>query len=324
MRPVKIVFLLFPKTHLLDLSGPAQAFYEAGQLSGRPFRIEFAGTGDQIKTEQGAVFSHLAAPESIHLEKGDMICVPGFDFHSFSRGELDESFDRIREWLHMQRKKGVYLASICSGALALAKMGLLDHLQCTTHWKCLPYARTHFPRANFLDHRLYVFDQGVFTSAGMTAGIDMALALVEKWRNPLLAARTAQEMVINVRRAETREQQHIFLDFDNHFNAEVYKAQEILANRLDARFTIGDLAGMMNLSERHLARLFRRHTGQTIQEYRDRLRLQHAEQLLLNTEMFVKEIAVACGFEGSRQFIRLWNRHKQMPPGKFRKQTPAA
>jgi transcriptional regulator GlxA family with amidase domain len=320
MKQTKIVFLLFPKNHLLDLAGPAQVFYEANQISGRPrFQIFFANPNGAVRTEQGAFFADMTRPDDIILEKGDFVCVPGFDFLSFTKGEMDEAICRQKNWLWQQRKKGVFIGSICSGAFALAKMDLLDNVQCTTHWKCLPYAQAHFPKARWLDNRLYVFDKEMYTSAGMTAGIDMALGLVDKWCSPLLAAKVAQEMVINVRRAETRDQQNIFLDFDNHFNAEVYKAQEILANRLDVRFTVSDLAKMMNLSERHLARLFKHHTGQTIQAYRNRLRLQHGEQLLLNTEMFVKEIAVACGYESSRQFIRLWNSEKKVSPEGFRK-----
>ncbi|MBP6828920.1 MAG: helix-turn-helix domain-containing protein [Saprospiraceae bacterium] len=315
-----IVFLLFPKTHLLDVSGPAQVFYEAGQLGGHGFRLIFAASDDSVHSEQGLVLSGLTDMAGLSLRAGDLICVPGIDFRCFSRGEMDAAIGKAKPWLLRQRKNGVFIGSICSGALILAQMGLLDHVQCTTHWKCLAYARAQFPQAQFLDNRLYMFDKGMFTSAGMTAGIDMALALVEKWYSPLLAAKVAQEMVINVRRAETKEQKNTFLDFKNHFNADVYKAQEILANRLDAAFTVTDLAKTMNLSTRHLARLFKHHTGQTIQAYRDQLRLQHGEQLLLNTEMFIKEIAVECGFESARQFIRLWKNNTQMTPEVFRRE----
>lgn len=320
MKPINIVFLLFPKTHLLDLSGPAQVFYEANQLGGSCFRIHFAAAGEAVQTEQGLLLAALNKPEDLELGKGDLVCVPGFDFASFVRGELDDAIAGMNNWLWTQRKRGVYIGSICSGAMVLAQTGLLDRVQCTTHWKCLSYAQKRFPKAQFLDKRLYVFDKEIFTSAGMTAGIDMSLALVDKWCNPLLAAKVAREMVINVRRAETKDQQNTFLDFDNHFNADVYRAQEILANRFDARFTVNDLAKMMNLSTRHLARLFRHHTGESIQTYRNRLRLQHGEQLLLHTKMFVKEIAVACGYESSRQFIRLWQKENGLGPEEWRGQ----
>jgi transcriptional regulator GlxA family with amidase domain len=199
-------------------------------------------------------------------------------------------------------------------------MDLLDGIECTTHWKCLEYLRKQFKRTRVKENRIYCFNKGIFTSAGMTAGIDMALALVEQWDSPLVAARVAQEMVINVRRVDSVEQRNIFLDFKNHFNADVYKAQEILSADLNSDFTIDKLPSQLNMSGRHLSRLFKDHTGQTIQAYRDRVRLEYGEQLLMHSEKSVKEIAIACGFENSRQFIRLWKRYKGHTPGRFRQQ----
>jgi len=319
MTPTTIAFVLFPHLHLEDLAGPAQVFYEASNLGNGNFKTLYASTGGMIMSAQGMALAPQAALQELSLRKGDMVCIPGVDFESFQAGKIGQVIEETKAWMWEQHKKGVYIASICSGALILGQMGLLDYISCTSHWKCLTYMQERFPKARVLDNRLYVFDKGIFTSAGMTSGIDMALALVERWRNPLLAAKVAQEMVINVRRAETKSQQNIFLDFKNHFNPDVYQAQEILANRLDAAFTIEDLAKQMNLSNRHLSRLFKRHTGQTVQTFRDNLRMEHGEQLLLHSERSVKEIAVACGFANARQFSRLWLRRKGCTPGEFRR-----
>lgn len=319
-----IVFLLFPKTHLMDLAGPAQVFYEAGQLGRQPFELIFASGSVSIPSAQGLVFGQLHAIERLTLKKGDLVCIPGIDFKSFVAGELDPYIGEVQRWVKIQQKAGVLISSICSGALVLARMGLLNGVRCTTHWKCMSYLKEQFPYARLQTNRLYCFDKGIFTSAGMSSGIDMAMALVEQWINPLLAAKVAQEMVINIRRAETDQQQNLFLDFKNHFNPDVYKAQQILSNRLEASFTIKDLAKALNLSPRHLARLFKHHTGQTIQSYRDKIRLEHGEKLLLHSEMSIKEIAVQCGFENARQFIRLWKTKKGCPPGQFRNQRNAA
>ncbi|TND10323.1 MAG: ftrA [Bacteroidetes bacterium] len=318
-RPIQIVFLLFPKTHLLDLAGPAQVFYEANNLGNMQFRLHFVSVAGSVRSEQGLLFARLSRMEDLKLQKGDMICVPGIDFASFSKGEMDTSVQKAKNWLRQQYKQGIYLASICSGSLLLAEMGLLDGVKCTTHWKCIPYAKAEYPRARFVDKRLYIFDKGIFTSAGMTSGIDMALALVEKWINPLLAARVAQEMVINIRRSETSDQKNIFLDFKNHFNADVYKAQEILAGHPEPSYTIKDLAKELNLSARQLARLFKSHTKQTIQAYREKLRLDHGLQLLRHTELSVKEIALRCGYESARQFTRLWKKRTGETPVETRK-----
>lgn len=318
MKPTRIIFVLLPQCHLLDLAGPAQVFYEANTQGRKPFEVIFAASDRSTPSEQGLTFSGLRRIDELSAGPGDLVCIPGFDFRSFVAGRLDAAIERIKPWIWLQKKQGAYIGSICSGSLALAKMGLLEQVACTTHWKCIPCLKELAPQARVLDNRLYVMDKGIFTSAGMTSGIDMALALVEQWSSPLTAAGVAQEMVINVRRAETREQKNIFLDFKNHFNPDVYKAQEILANRLDARFTLDDLAKAMNRSSRHLARLFKQHTGQTIQAYRDGLRFEHGEQLLLHTEMSIKEVAPQCGFESVRQFIRLWKQKKGLTPTQFR------
>jgi transcriptional regulator GlxA family with amidase domain len=319
MQPANIVFLLFPNTHLLDLSGPAQVFYEANEQGKQLFRLHFASLNKGLVTKQGLQFANLTYMEDLQLRKGDLVCVPGIDFRHFCEGGLDDAIHHTKKWMREQYRKGISIGSICSGALVLAEMGFLNGVKCTTHWKCLPYAKEHYPKAHFAEDALYVFDKGIFTSAGMTAGIDMALALVERWSNPLLAAKVAREMVINIRRVETKSQQNTFLDFKNHFNADVYRAQEILADRLDASYTIAHLAKELNMSDRQLARLFKSHTKQTIQAYRENQRLEHGQQLLFNTELSIKEIAFQCGYESTRQFTRLWKNRRERTPLESRK-----
>ncbi len=309
---------------MMDLAGPLQVFYEAGQLGGHRHRIRYVQAHDTVQTEQGLVLADLEQISQLVTRQGDLICVPGIDFSSFQAGVLDAAIATCRSWLREQYRQGTLVASICSGALILAKMGMLDRVQCTTHWKCIPYLRQQFPKAQVLENRLYCFDRNIYTSAGMTAGIDMALALIEKWDTPLVAARVAQEMVINVRRPETNEQRNTFLNFKNHFHSQVYRAQETLASRLDARYTIADLARDMHMSDRHLARLFKDHTGETIQTYRTRVRLERGEQLLRHSEKSVKEIAVACGFDNARHFARIWKQHHGATPGASRLAYTAA
>lgn len=306
----QIVFLLFPQTHLMDLAGPAQVFYEAVSLGSLPLQIRFVSARESIRSEQGLLFSDLLPATSLALKKGDLICVPGIDFRSFTEGILNQDIETCGHWLIQQHRRGVSVASICSGALILGKMQLLNGVKCTTHWKCFSYAEEKFPRAQWQRNRLYVFDQNIFTSAGMSAGIDMALALVEKWSNALLSSRIAKEMVIQVRRADTHDQEHTFLDFKNHFNPEVYKAFEILSQHLETSYTISDLARELHLSVRQISRLFRMHTGKTVQAFRENLRMEKARQLFLHTQLTYKEIAALCGYQSSRQFTRIWKKYE--------------
>ncbi len=315
-----VAFILLPGVHLMDLAGPAQVFYEAAQLGRISIRLQFASVDGHVQTAQTLALAPALSLEELRLQKGDFLCIPGVDLERLQRGALDEVIDQLRTWLPAQREKGVLLGSICSGALVLAELGLLDGRACTTHWKCMDYLEDRYPSARVQRNRLYCFDREVVTSAGMTSGIDMSLALIELWTNPLLAAKVAQEMVINVRRPETSSQENTFLNFKNHFHPLVYRAQELLSNDLSTEFTLEDLSRQLHLSSRQLARLFKHHTGQTIHAYRQERRIEHGEQLLQHSDLSVKEISQACGFSQVRQFIRLWKKAKGHTPGHWRKQ----
>ena len=314
----KVVFLILPGSHLMDLSGPVQVFYEASQLGGQSYQLIYASLSPSVQTAQALNFAKLLVIEDLDLNTGDLLCIPGIDYQYFLAGKLDQAISEAKPWVHRQYAKGAFVASICSGALILAQMHLLRHRSCTTHWKCLDYLQQHFAHTKVARNRLYCFDQRICTSAGMTAGIDMSLALVERWDSPLVAARVAKEMVINIRRPELVDQENIYLDYRNHFNPDVYRAQEMLSNNLQTNFTVADLAREIHMSPRHLSRLFKDHTGNTIQAYRDKVRIKLGEKLLLHTEKSIKEIASDCGFRNTRQFTRLWNQHKDVAPTAFR------
>lgn len=304
----------------MDLAGPAQVFYEAAQLGRISLHVQYAAIQKQVETAQTLPLSPNLRLTELRLQKGDFCCIPGVDFAAFERGELDAHIRPLGSLLRQWREQGVLLGSICSGALVLAELGLLDGYASTTHWKCMDFMEQHYPKVRLKRDRLYCFDRDIYTSAGMTSGIDMSLALVERWAHPLLAAKVAQEMVINVRRPETQSQENTFLNFKNHFHPQVYQAQEILANDLRTEFTLEELSKKLHLSSRQLARLFKRYTGQTIHAYRSRLRMECGERLLLHSNQSIKEIALACGFAQSRQFIRLWKQEKGYTPREWRKQ----
>lgn len=318
MPTIHVVFLLLPKVHLLDLAGAAQVFYEANQLGGQRFRLTFAAADKQVYSEQGLGFGPLVEVQSLSLGPRDLICVPGIDFAGFQQGELKKPIEAIRDWVWQQRQRGARIASICSGALVLAELGLLDRHPCTTHWKCLDYLRQHYPLAHVLDDHLYVGHNGIFTSAGMTAGVDLTLVLIEQWVNPLLAAHVARELVVPIRRQEIRNQQHIFLNFKNTMNVHVYQAQQIIENRLADNPTAEEIAAELHLSTRHLSRLFKEQTGLSIQAYKNRRRLELARQLLEHSGMSVKEAAVHAGYGDASQLSKAWKKRWKGTPGRAR------
>ena len=313
-----IIFLLFPKTHLMDLSGPLQVFYEARNLCQCPIRIQFTSFEEGIQSEQGLGLCCLTAPERLYPGEDTFICIPGIDFKSFEKGALDVAIRRAAPWLKQAYEGGASLCSICSGALILAEMGLLDYRRCTCHWKCLDYLRRRYPRANIQQERLYTEDKRIYTSAGMSAGVDLALYLVEQWFGAFVAARVAQELVVSFRREATSPQRDIYSNLQKPFHPAIHKVQEALLNGPEANHSTEALAQKVNLSPRHLTRLFRKYTGRTIQEFKQEIRLELASQLLRNGQLGIDEIARRCGYRSARQFRRIWKEAYGMAPSEGR------
>ncbi|HQQ97973.1 MAG TPA: DJ-1/PfpI family protein [Cyclobacteriaceae bacterium] len=301
-----ICFLVLPHVHLMDLSGPAQVFFEASALGQDQYRLIYAGVSDKESSEQGLTLGNLQPLKDISLNAGDFVFVPGIDFKSFAAGAHTNSIRKIAPWLKAQKSKGVFLASICSGSLILAAAGLLDGVQCTTHWKCVDYMKTHYPKTDVLTDQLYVKDNQVYTSAGMTSGIDMALSIIEHYQGPVISAKVAREMVVYIRRNNTDRQQTIYLDYQTHFNPAVHKVQDYIISNPDRNPGLEELAALCHLSVRNLTRLFRLATGHTIVDFKRAVKLELARTLLNNPEYTVEKVASLCGFQSGRHLRRVW------------------
>ena len=319
MAQHNIIFLLFPKTHLMDLAGPLQVFYEARNLCQCPIHIQFTSFEEGIQFEQELTLNCLTNPEYLSPDKNTLICIPGIDFKSFRKGELDASIRQAAPWVQIAYQAGASLCSICSGALLLAEMGFLDYRKCACHWKCADYLQQRYPRANVQKDKLYTEDKGVYTSAGMSTGIDLALYLLEQWFGAFVAARVAQELVVSFRREATKAQRGIYSNLQKPFHPAIHKVQEMLLNQPEANHSIDALARRVNLSPRHLTRLFRKYTGRTIQEFKQEIRLELASLLLQNGQLGIDEIARRCGYSSARQFRRVWKEANGMAPSEGRR-----
>ncbi len=311
LRPKrKICFLLIGHVHLMDLAGPSQVFYEASSIGELGYESVYCSTQKEIRSEQGIVFSNLTLLEDISLTKGDFVFVPGIDFKSFCAGDLSAQIRELTPWLKKQAAAGVQIASVCSGSLVLADAGLLDGMKCTSHWKCIDYLKSHYPRVTILTDRLYVQDGSFFTSAGMTSGIDMSLSIIEQQHGPVLAAKVAREIVVYLRRNNYDSQQTIYLDYRTHFNPAVHKVQDYIISNPGKNPGLEELAALSNTSVRSLTRLFKKSTGHTIIEFKNAVKVELAGRLIHNADFTLEKIASLCGFESARHFRRIWNQHK--------------
>ena len=310
LRPRRVLVLLLPDVHLQDMAGPVQVLYEASGLGGA-YEITYCSELPRVRSAQGLVLADLATLPA--PRRDDLVLVPG---------TLSTKLDRLnqlpRRWLREAHEVGAQLASVCSGAFALARAGLLDGRRCTTHWKVIARLRAEHPEARVLENRLFVEDEGVITSAGVASGIDMALALVERDHGPIVVSRVAREMVVYLRRNGDHEQRSVYLDYRTHLHPGVHRVQDWLVAHPEKKPLLAQLAHIAALSPRHFARVFRQATGITAKQFAGKVKVSVARDLLADPQRTVESIAESCGFEDGRQLRRIWKDSFGMSIGAFR------
>jgi len=311
LRSCRVIFVYFDGCEVLDFAGPLQAFFEANSF-GAKYRIEHCAVAPQATTNQGLKLNGLEPLPAVAPD--DLVIVPGF-----TPGQVHLPRALIR-WLKRSYDLGAKISSVCTGAFALAEAGFLQNRRCTTHWKRTAELQKLCPSAQILADRLFVEDGRIISSAGIAAGIDMALALIERDHGPLVAAKVAREMVVYLRRDAHHPQQSVYLDYRTHLHPGVHSVQDWLTAHPSKKARIEDLAKIAHMSPRNLTRAFREVTGVSIQAYRTRLRLEHAHTLMSSPELTLEAIAGECGFADSRQFRRVWRRAYRVAPSRARQE----
>ena len=303
------IFAVFPGCEILDLAGPLQAFHEATAI-GERYAASYHAATPTVRTAQGLELSDLAPlPE---VGPGARIIVPGFPLAT------DRVPPKFVAWLRQAHRAGAELCSVCTGAFALGEAGVLDDRVCTTHWKRVPELQARFPRARVVGDRLFVDDNGVVTSAGIAAGIDMALALIERDAGPVVAGAVAREMVVYMRRDGAHRQESVYLDYQTHLSPGIHQVQQHLVTNPATRATLEELADIAGMSERNLTRVFKRATGISIHDFREQLRMERARDLMRNPTLTLDAVAAACGFANGRQLRRVWTARHGEPPSMAR------
>ncbi|MEV4631156.1 DJ-1/PfpI family protein [Micromonospora sp. NPDC049523] len=295
----QVVFLLVPQVHLLDLAGPAQVFSTAATL-GYDYRLHYLGEQEDVPTAQGLPVRTVVEPPRLGPE--DLIVVPGWRAPTIDRnGQLMPGTLR---WLADHHAAGGTVASVCAGADALGRAGLLDGRRCTTHHEVQDELARRYPRATVVRDVLYVVDGRVVTSAGIASGIDLALHLVATRHGPGAAGRIARSMVVYARRNGNEQQASAMLRHRAHLSDAVHRAQDQIDTRYGETLPLAELATGAGVSERTLTRLFVRATGLTPLRYQQLLRLERAEHLIGHGAT-VESAARTVGFADARMLRRL-------------------
>ena len=305
----RVIFAVFPGCEILDLAGPVQAFHEASAFGTR-YAVSYHASTTSVRTAQGLELGNLHPLPDV--EPGDRVIVPGYPVADYRVPP------KLVSWLRQAARAGAEMCSVCTGAFALGQAGVLDGRTCTTHWRRVAELRARFPRARVVGDRLFIEDDGVVTSAGVAAGIDMTLALIERDAGPVVAGEVAREMVVYLRRDGAHAQDSVYLDYQTHLSPGIHQVQQHLVSNPATRDTLEQLADIAGMSERHLTRVFKRATGISIHDYREQLRLERARDLMRNPTLTLDAIASACGFADSRQLRRVWSARFGEPPSASR------
>ena len=306
LLPMKVLFIIPDRVHLLDICGPVHLFYEAREY-GAELELAYA---TPILEEPAPVsscmlpFARLPLFSTVPLSAGDLIIIPGFEMEKIQSKEFKEATAGFREWLNIQLSRKVHIASICTGVFVLGQAGLLDNRACTTHWKFTKLLTEQYPKTEVLDKRLFVSEGLISTSAGVASGIDLSLYLLEQRFGPQLATDVAREVVLFSRRGAHDPQLSVFMQYRNHLEDRVHEAQNWIAQHLGQPFRLEDIAGHLYITPRHLTRIFKAATGLTIQKYTNQLRAERAAQLIKQGEKMIT-VANACGLSSTNQLRKI-------------------
>ena len=313
---IDVLFVISPNSLLLDIAGPAEAFrianlHRAEQGLPARFRLRFAGPSATLKTSVGLAVAELEPLPSM-LAVPTWVVVVGQPSADVNR--VTPAITSTARWLsttlHHELQAAVpthRLLTICSGALLAARAGLLRQRRCTTHHDLLDTLRRLERGAQVVENRVFVVDGPVASSAGVAAGIDLALHLIAAECGEALAAGIAETMVVYLRRSPRDPEQSPFLGHRRHLHPLVHKVQAAITAEPEREWDMAALAGIGHVTERHLLRLFVEHAGVSPMQCLQATRLERARQSLEHGAS-VGDAAERAGFRSSLNLRRAWSR----------------
>jgi transcriptional regulator GlxA family with amidase domain len=317
--PRRVVILLFPGVQSLDVTGPLEVFAGASQYvqaSGRGERGYQVRTlscdGAPLQTSSGLTLT----PDARLSDAGeiDTLIVPG---GLGSREAAQE--EPLLEWIRGAARGARRTASVCTGAFLLAGAGLLEGRRATTHWAAAAeLARLH-PDVDVDADPIFLRDGDIWTSAGVTAGMDLSLALVEEDLDREAALTIARHLVLFLRRPGSQSQFSATLASQQPGREPLREVQRLVVDDVAAEHSVEAMAAHANMSPRHFARAFRAETGITPARYVERIRLEAARRRLEDTAEPIATIAAACGFGTPETMRRVFLRVLQVGPAEYRR-----
>jgi len=311
----RIVFLLVPPVDELDLVGPLQVFNSINRLAGRPiYSMEVVTNSERLQLAgEGGVLTFMARQHFRELKGScdSVLLVCGLGSRSVRDAELSA-------WLKKTAGTVRRVGAVCVGAFLLAEAGLLDARRATAHWKFGRELAARYPRVRVEHEPLWVKDGNIYTSAGISAGIDLALAWAEEDCGAALAHEAARELVLFLRRPGGQPQVSVSLASQASAMASIRELQIWIAEHLTELLTTQDLAQRMSMSVRNFERVFTRETGTAPAQYVLQLRVEAARRHLERTDRGLKQVAAAAGFGSADVMRRAFVRLLGLTPARYR------
>ncbi|MFI1646857.1 GlxA family transcriptional regulator [Streptomyces avidinii] len=312
--PRNVLVLLYDGVQSLDVTGPVEVFAALAHFPGRAgYAIRtVAPAGAPVRTGSGLTLVPDGELESARPGPGTTVLVPGGRF----TGDFEP---RLTDWLRTHGGGAERLVSVCTGGLLLAEAGLLDGRRATTHWDACERMARDYPAVAVEPDPIYVRDGPVVTSAGVTAGIDLALALVEEDHGQDVALTIARHLVVFLRRPGNQAQFSAQLAAQTARRDPLRDVQQWITEHPGENLGVEHLAARARLSPRHFARAFRAETGVTPGRYVERVRVDHARRLLEESGEGIAQIARACGYGNPEALRRAFLRTLGQPPAEYRR-----
>ncbi len=315
----RIGLIGFDQIQGLDLMGPMNAFAAANDLTpgGGCYEIAVIGeSGQPFRTSSGLSvvpdFAANAAPDC------DTLIVPGG-----AGGRTPETLRWLVPWLEAKVPAARRVSSVCTGIYALAETGCLDGRKVTTHWSHAGNVAKRFPKLRVDGNAIFIKDNRFYTSAGVTAGIDLSLALIEEDFGSRLALSVARELVVYLKRPGGQEQYSEPLKFQTRSTDRMGELVTWMSGHLTEDLTIDALADWTCLSPRQFSRRFKASFGCTPADFVEDLRLSAARQRLNEPDHTIESIAASVGFKSADVFRRVFERRLGVTPSLYRYQFPA-
>ncbi len=311
-----VAMVLFPDFLLLDMAGPMEVFSIANRYLAAADHYALTTIG----TESGALRASngVKVQADLHIDQAiegyDLLLVPG------GPGAYNEKHPPLLGWLKGAVNRAGRYGSICTGAFLLGHAGLLDGYRVTTHWHYTERLIKGFPKATVETDQIYVQDRNLITSGGVTAGIDLALAVVAEDHGKKVAQDVAKVLLVVMKRQGGQAQFSPLMAAVAPHETPITRLQNHLLENLEEAFSIERMASLANMSVRHFTRVFAREVNMTPMEFLQNARIDRARSLLETSDVPLKTVAFKSGFGSVRHMRFLFSEKLGLTPSQYREQ----